>query len=327
MIMSDHSSIHAFTMTLPHMQLYGSIMYRDVRECYHSLPDCKRINADRWSRRLAHLGIPIAVCRLTQVGDISVLVWGRCARSVWVPIKLWDAVLANRVICRDDVPAVPDLVRKDGFVNLNKLCSLTLKRVDHVKHSPAFERFSSALGADMDKQVIYEEGYTNPTTWVHPRLADFVAFRGSMEYAIAATAWMDAAREQVKGVAQEHIDILQRICTGELVRDPLEATIRDRLSTLLCGQVEVTTETSAGILRSDIVTGCEVIEVKHVRGLTCAAHAIGQVGLYHKHFQDKSKRVHLFGKAAAIEQCRSSCELESFSHDSNVTMTFEVVEM
>jgi hypothetical protein len=234
-----------------------------------------------------------------------------------VPTKLWKAILEGRKITRDDLPAIPDLIRSDGFVDLGKLCSLGAKRIDDIKESKPFKKFAVGLARELKIEVIIH-GFV---TWIHPRLADFVAFHSSVEFALSATAWMDAAKKHVQGVSHDHRDSMNRIATDNAFRIQKEHRVRDKLQSVIGGDVEVVGRGT----RSDIVTNDVVVEVKHAKCITSAAHAIGQVVINQKVHPDKSKRVHLFGTEIEVKRCQESKHLLEFANDNGVSITFETI--
>jgi hypothetical protein len=300
-------------------QTFQGIQYVDITKKYKLLPTSKQIVDNKWTRRLQALSIPAAVCRFTAIDDVMSLDRRRGRKSVWVPKKMWNAIEAGCEIRPEDIPEVTDLVRQDGFVNLQKLCSLSGKRVDNVLNSTPVKKFSTALASERSAEVIVKEDGAVPRTWVHPRLADYIAFTGNTSFAIAATRWIDAAKCRLGWVSKEHSDMLQQVAMDGKTHS--ERKVRDALFIALGGGGKK--EVIGPGIRCDIVTDSTVIEVKHAKDLTHAAAAIGQVSLYHGWHPTKQKRVHLFGTPSEIDVCRNSSMIEFLACHNQVELTFE----
>jgi hypothetical protein len=302
--------------------VWGGMEYIDAAKEYPRLTKHQKVSSDKFQEKFHRLGIPIAVCRHTKRGqiDTEVVANYKGTKSVWVPLKLWNAAKAGRKIVRDDIPPLPNLVRADGYVNLNMLASLCKRRIHDLMRSSPFKAFVRILAADTGVDVMVVR---DTTRWVHPRLSDWVAFTSDAAFAVAATAWIDKAKELIAGVATEHWNALNDFADRAASRDQREARVRDRLQHEIGGSVEVVGD---GI-RLDLVTEAEIIEVKHAINLTVAAQAIGQVGMYALTFPspNKTPRVHLFGSIEEIEAVRSS-NIERLASMNKVRLTYETVE-
>lgn len=305
------------------VRTWQGVEYVDITEAYFSLPRTRIVETDRWVRRLEALKIPIAVCRLTRQGDFeAVAARNHAYKRVWVPSGIWSAIVRGEAITYDDIPTVPDLVRPDGYVDLSKLCSLAFRRADDILKSKPVQSFISALEVETNMDVIQrEEGYLCWKIWVHPRLADYVSFGGSVQFAIKATAWIDSAKQRIPGLRNDHLQAIHEVARENAAYQPPERSVRDRLRTIVGGDVEVVSNGT----RSDIVTDTSVIEVKHAKNRTAVAHAIGQVSLYNKLLRKREKRVHLFGTESEIERCENDAELRELANDCDVRLTFESV--
>ena len=231
---------------------------------------------------------------------------------------MWDLVRTNRPIRLSDIPRVENLIRpSDGYVDVKKLCSLGRRYVWRALGSA--NSFAIALEAEVKKPVIVKSD--DLRTWVHPRLADFIALSGNVDFAVAATRWMQVAREWSGAVESERTHLLHRVAE-ENSRQRREHSVRDKLHLDVGGRKEVALP---GLI-CDIVTDSTVIEIKHARCLVEAASAIGQVSMYQAWFPTKAKRVHLFGTMHEIDACRKSSSLGQLALHNSVEVTYEVDE-
>lgn len=81
------------------------------------------------------------------------------------------------------------------------------------------------------------------------------------------------------------------VCNLDVLPEPAEGDIRDKLALREGGVTEVSVECG----RIDVLTPTEVIEVKRVKGWK---GAIGQVMVYGRVFPSRTKRIHLYGNGA-----------------------------
>lgn len=301
------------------VQTYRGVEYVDVRVENSLLPESKKLSAvgDKWDRVLLRVGIPFAVCRYTELNDVNRLKFGRgSCKSIWVPKTIWERVRSNQPVRLTDIPEVDELVRPDdGYVDAKKLCSLDRKPVYHALKS--VKKFSDALETEVKTPVIIKDSFER--TWIHPRLADCIAMSGSVEFAVAATRWIQVARHKDDEIAMEHTRLLQN-AAKENVRDHREVAVRDKLHMVVGGLKEV----ELPGMRCDIVTDSTVIEVKHALCLVEAASAIGQVSLYKAWFPSKAKRVHLFGSEQEVDTCRKCSSLANLALHNGVEVTYEI---
>ena len=296
----------------------------EITKAYFQLPSSLQISDKKWDRRLAALGIPDAIIRRSIPGDISTLPTSSKERkSIWVPEDLWCAIREGRSVEIRNISNVSDLVRpQDGFVDLTKMLSLGGgRRVDHVTASSIFQQFTSRLAGETNMDVCVKDPVTG-RRWVHPRLADFVAMRSDVDFAIKATSWLDAAKRAIPGIAQQHSDAMQQLSTKS-ARGAQETEVKKRLHALIGGFKELMGPGT----RYDIVTHKAVIEVKRGKSLVNVAHAIGQVALYHRLLgeEGKEKRVHVFGSQEEISRCKDNSELHDLAGTLAVLLDFEVV--
>jgi hypothetical protein len=303
---------------LSRVQQYNGVDYTDISDLQNDMLSAIHTHGTsrKWEDTLIKLRLPLAICRFTKPGCIQEDIGNASGRkSVWVPSAVWQSIVNGQAIRVSDIPPIEGLVAPDGFVNLRKLCGLNSKRSVNVKNSKAFQEFESALTAMINAQAMQVR---DGQTWIHRRLADFVAFQISTQFALQATLWIDLATQQIKGVAEEHQLMLERAASETTQKR--EGQVRDRLCQMIGGQAEVTT----GSTRADIITQEAIVEVKHATTLVAAAQAIGQVGFYRKIHTNKAKKVHLFGNRSEIERCRSSQELIAYAADCDVELSFEI---
>lgn len=312
----------------PWLVTIDGVEYVDIVDRSECVPTLVKFH-EKWDRRLARVGIHMAVCHYSALGDVTIpwtpgLVHLRSRKSIWVPKTMWDAVLAGRDIVRSDIPPVVGLVRGDGSIDLKKLCSLCgHRRVDNVLSSKAVKDFAAGLSESLGGDDVIVRA--NNSEWIHPRLADFIALRSSTEFAIKATGWIDAARRHMMWVTEERTDMYQALVSEAMVGGQREKKVRDRLLRALTGDGGGgVVEWFAEGIRCDIVTDDTLVEVKHARNLVSVASAIGQVSLYHQWHADKKKRVHVFGTATEIEKCRASEAISTLAHHNGVELTFEI---
>lgn len=104
-------------------------------------------------------------------------------------------------------------------------------------------------------------------------------------------------------------------------RTPIECHIRDKLAEAEGGRTEV----AAGHGYADVVTDTHVIEVKHVRSIRDAYHAIGQAKGYVRHISNGKlhARAHVFGAQQTMRRLMS--EMEAYSASDGVLLTHEEI--
>jgi len=94
-------------------------------------------------------------------------------------------------------------------------------------------------------------------------------------------------------------------------RKPNESYYRDKLAKFLNGQTEVIVPTG----RIDILTRCQIIEVKHISNWKAA---LGQIIVYGNYYPHHQKRLHLFGEnndaliLLIVEQCKKQNVIATF---------------
>lgn len=74
---------------------FAGVQFVDATKEWHKLPHGLRELRSCWHTRLASVGISIAACRLTKIGDITTLVETRVGgtKSVYVPLSMWNSML------------------------------------------------------------------------------------------------------------------------------------------------------------------------------------------------------------------------------------------
>ena len=279
---------------------------------------------DKLAQKCAVAGISMESAITCKRGDIrdptGYLTPGR--KTIFVELRQWDERMGYAAKTLNTQALPSQLVSdEDGYVHLQRLCSMAGRPADAIKSSPVFIRFKELLEADIACSAMRTSN--DGSTWIHPRLADFVASKTNIPFFVKVTGWLEYAKTISFAVREEHTRALSQI-EADGSKDHLEHDVRDRLASELGGGIEVPVDDIAsGYV--DIVTEHEIIEVKRAINITHAAQAFGQLLNYkYRSGSTKAMRVHLFGTEHELEKCCDKILLRMFD-EVNVRVTQEVV--
>lgn len=207
----------------------------------------------------------------------------------------------------------------DGYVNATAMCKITRKNVANFLRLDATKMYvrelSTAVLIPAERLIVVRKGGTHQGTWMHPRVATHFATWISTSFAVKVSGWLEQAKAQIPGVAEEYNGALTTLQAD--MNNQHEMRIRDALADRLSGRTEVTAEHGA----IDIVTDSQVIEVKNVDKYT---HALGQVLGHSEQFPLKERRVHLFGPDAPRTYEKLALAEALFSKY-DILLTFETI--
>ncbi|GAQ93194.1 hypothetical protein KFL_013530040 [Klebsormidium nitens] len=200
-----------------------------------------------------------------------------------------------------DGKLITELRLSDCFVNATKMCqSATLaegveKKFTNFYSLQGTSNYIKALSRRLGvlPRLLVDLGSGGQPTFVHPELALYLASWISSKFAAEVTGWLARARKELPGLDAEVHAALFNLEADEHTKSP-EAVVRNKLAAELCAQTEV--ECEHGFV--DIVSPCEIIEVKHFRQYK---HAVGQVLAYGLSFEKKRKRIHLFSTVKDVD--------------------------
>jgi hypothetical protein len=197
---------------------------------------------------------------------------------------------------------------KNGYINATQLC----KRAGRIwytyyrsqKTKEFIKEICKLLSCQVSDIITSKVGGSHEGTWVNPLIATHLACWCSGEFGAKVSFWIENAKKQISTINEEWIESINKI--KPCFKISVERLIRDKLSTELHGQVEVTS--THGLI--DIVTDTEIIEIKHADKYK---HAIGQVLAYSRDFPHLFKRIHLFHEDEVIlseycEKAKSVCD-------------------
>jgi hypothetical protein len=213
------------------------------------------------------------------------------------PITAEDCARARALfhhLSVNDGELITELRLSDGYINATRMCQSATRAEGAEKRFTNFyclqgtSSYISALATRLGvlPRQLVEMGSGGQPTFVHPELALYLASWISSKFAAEVTGWLARARKELPGLDAEVHAALFNLEADERTKSP-EAVVRDKLAAELCAQTEV--ECEHGFV--DIVSACEIIEVKHFRHYK---HAVGQVLAYGLSFENKRKRIHLF---------------------------------
>lgn len=210
--------------------------------------------------------------------------------------------------------------REDGFINATLLCKKGGKRCNDFMTTHVFKRFLQELekdtGLSMDNLLHVTVGGLNRGTWVHPRVATWIAQWISAEFSVKVTFWVEQGKELIPNMKEDYLQSLEDIKGDH--NDQIERDVRIRLATKVCGDQCV-----IGIYGEiDIVSKDEVIEVKHISKF---AHALGQVQCHVESYPNKLPRVHFFGSTEDFANKGKLNLVFKLFEKHNIIMTTEII--
>jgi hypothetical protein len=219
------------------------------------------------------------------------------------------------------------IMKENGYINVTKLCKSGGKEFFTWKQNKTSELFleevSSVVLIPISELLITINGGNQTLltrgTYAHPSMVHCIASWISPRFAIKVSSIIDEWRALSHQNEMEYWTSMGNCILSQEKKHMIEHSIRDRLSILLNGKIEV--ETEFGI--ADIVTDKEVIEVKRLYNWK---HALGQVLSYASDpfLSDRKMRIHLFDdvQASPVEIHR----IESVCCKYGCSVTFERIE-
>jgi hypothetical protein len=218
------------------------------------------------------------------------------------------------------------IMKENGYINVTKLCKSGGKEFFSWKRLDIADKFlddvSSALHIPKNDILITINGGNQTLlrgTYAHPSTVNYIASWISPRFAIKVSSIIDEWRALSHKNEMEYWTSMGNCILTQEKKMCIEHSIRDRLSTLLNGKIEV--ETEYGI--ADIVTDKEVIEVKRLYNWK---HALGQVLSYASDpsLSDRKMRIHLFDDVQASPP--EIHRIESVCCKYGCSVTFERIE-
>jgi hypothetical protein len=206
-----------------------------------------------------------------------------------------------------------DIIRKDGYINVTKLCKKGGKKFSHWKSldktKTLLNLLSSKLNISEQELIKFNKkgGNNERAIWVHPLIATNVANWISVEFSVALSYWIEEWRNTSKINNDKYLKELNNLNPYE--KDRKEKEIQLRLQTELNGEIEV--KTKFGFI--DLLTDTEIIEIKNGKSWK---HGLGQLCVYSKFYPDHQKRLHLFN----IEK---DIDIEKLCEEFNIKITYE----
>ncbi len=180
--------------------------------------------------------------------------------------------------------------RADGMINATQLCKAGGKEMKHwlaLGSTKDFLRFlSKDLNVGVDKLMEINRGGDHSGSWVHPRIAIYIAQWMSPSFCVALTRWINDEWACVKNNRERLSEEFQKMNVYSNSR--VEESVQMRLQERIGGEIEVPTLDGG---RIDLLTSDEIIEIKE--GSKWRA-ALGQVLTYALSFPEHKLRIHLY---------------------------------
>lgn len=207
------------------------------------------------------------------------------------------------------------LIRKDGYINLNKLCKYGNRDFRTWKRSRRAKEFLIELSTylnipkdELIKYTIYTS--TDKANWGHPQVATYVAQWISVKFSVQISIWIEEWK--VKHNNKNRYEYELSDIEGYISCKDKEKQVQLSLYKKLNGKIEV--KTPDGFI--DILTDTEIIEVKCMKNWK---HAVGQILIYGEYYPNHIKRIHLFD-IIEDEINRIKTKLSVF----NIILTYEI---
>jgi hypothetical protein len=182
-----------------------------------------------------------------------------------------------------------NLIRKDGYINLNQLCKAGGREFRKWKKNKRAKEFlvelSKYINIPENKLIQYEiNSKKDQANWGHPQVATTVAQWVSVEFSVRISIWIEEWKLNENNKGKYYNSITE---INGRNNDNKEKKIQLNLQKELGGEIEVKIQEG----RIDLLTKTEIIEIKNANNWK---HALGQILIYGLYYPTHKKRIHLF---------------------------------
>jgi KilA-N domain len=197
-----------------------------------------------------------------------------------------DSIIRRR---SDDYFSVTDMV---------KVCDKKL--IKDFLRLKSTKEYIEALEDELDCSVIeVKVGGDHYGTWVHPRIATYLAQWISIKFSVKVSKWIEEWKEFNLKNDNKYIEEIQKLeCSVSYKKEKeIQLLIKKELN------VDIEVETPAGFI--DVLTSYCIIEIKEISKWK---HAVGQILSYGIFYPEKQKKIILFGEINDMKIIQKVCD-------------------